>query len=169
MVRDSGGRCQILGPICCSRKVVDCRAPSPLGVPRAGVVDPAGTVEPTRNGTNCQFSSGVWKSSGVASRISCGGVSGISSMIGVGKLRIIAIVLAVSGRVASCVEDAAEDDAEDGAEECGRNVVIVARVGDVAGVAANVGFAGVSACCAIVFQESGSSGAGVIVTSGTSC
>ena len=90
-------------------------------------------------------------------------------MIGVGKLRIIAIVLAVSGRVASCVEDAAEDDAEDDAEECGRNIVIVAGVGDVAGVTANVGFAGVSACCAIVFQASGSCGAGGIVKSGSSC
>ena len=166
MVRDSGGRCQILGPICGSRKVVDCRAPSPLGVPRAGVVDPAGTVEPTRNGTNCQFSSGVWKSSGVASRISCGGVSGISSILGVGMLRISAIVLAVNGRVAGCVEDVAVDDAEN----CGRNMFIVAAgVGDVAGVAANIGFAGVSACCASVFQVSGNCGAGGIVKSGTSC
>ena len=97
-------------------------------------------------------------------------MSGTSSTIGAGMLRISAIVLAVSGRVAGCVEDAAEDDAEDDAEECGRNVFIVAAgVGDVAGVAANVGFAGVSACCAIVFQASGSCGAGGIVKSGSSC
>ena len=89
-------------------------------------------------------------------------------------LRISAIVLAVNGRVAGCVEDVAVDDAEN----CGRptaNIpggtagVVAAGVGDVAGVAANVGFAGVSACCAIVFQASGSCGAGGIVKSGSSC
>ena len=68
-------------------------------------------------------------------------------------LRISAIVLAVSGRVAGCVEDVAVDDAEN----CGRNMFIVAAgVGDVAGV-------GVNACCASVFQVSGSGGAGGIV------
>ena len=85
-------------------------------------------------------------------------------------LRINAIVLAVSGRVAGCVEDVAEDDAEDDAENCGRYMFIVAAgVGDVAGVAANIGFAGINACCASVFQVSGSCGAGGIVKSGTSC